>query len=315
MTLPKLIAVVGPTASGKTDLAIALAKRFNGEIISADSRQFYRGTEIGSAVKPGEWKRLPGRVWGGRRTYVAEGVPHHLIGFLSPRRTFTVAQFKDHVIRIVRDVRKRGHLPILCGGTGLFLRAVIDNYDIPEVPADEAFRGRMERLNTEDLYDELRQRDPAYAARIPVNNRRYVIRALEVMHALKRPFSEAQGKGEPLFDTLQLGVRRERSDLNRRIDRRVDLMMHRGLLAEARLLGKRYGWTLPATTGLGHKQLGEHLLGEATLPEAVERIKSDTRRYAKRQMTWFKRDERIKWIRTSIEAIRLVKAFIGRAAE
>jgi tRNA dimethylallyltransferase len=200
--LPKLLAIVGPTASGKTDLAVALAKKLKGEIISADSRQFYRGTEIGSDIIPGKWvKRY------GRRTYVAKGVPHYLIGFHSPSKTFTAAQFKDHVIRISRDIAKRGHVPILAGGTGLYLKAVIDNLDIPEVPPDAAFRARMERKTTAALYAELKKKDPAYASRIPPNNRRYAIRALEVFHATGRPFSEVQGAGEPLFDVLQIGIR------------------------------------------------------------------------------------------------------------
>lgn len=305
MNLPKIIAVVGPTASGKTDIAIALAKRFKGEVISADSRQFYRGTEIGSAVEPGRWVKR-----NGRRVYLAKGVPHHLVSFLSPRRTFTVAQFKDHVIRIARDIRKRGHLPILCGGSGLFLGAVIDNFDIPEVPPDAAFRARLERRSTEALYAELTKRDPAYVARIPKNNRRYATRALEVIHATGRPFSEQQSRGEPLFAVLQLGLKRERAALNRRIDRRVGIMMERGLLEEARRLGKRYGWSLPATTGLGHRQLGAYLRGESTLESAVESVKTDTRRYAKRQMTWFKRDKSIRWIASETAAIRLAKQFL-----
>jgi tRNA dimethylallyltransferase len=303
--LPKLIAVVGPTASGKTDIAISLAKRFKGEVISADSRQFYRGTEIGSAVEPGKWVKKYGR-----RIYVAHGVPHHLISFLPASRTFTVSQFKDHVIRIARDIRKRGHVPIICGGSGLFIRAVVDNFDIPEVPANVAFRAKMEKRTTAALYKELLKKDPAYASRIPANNRRYAIRALEVIQATGKPFSEVQGRGEPIFDVLQIGVKRERQELFRRIDLRVDRMMKSGLLDEARTLGKKYGWAVPAATGLGHRQLGQYLRGEITLPEAVERIKIDTRHYAKRQTTWFRREERIRWIKNKQAAERLVKRFL-----
>ena len=304
--LPKFIAVVGPTASGKTDLALALAKRFKGEVISADSRQFYRGTEIGSDIIPGRWVKKYGR-----RTYVAKGVPHYLVAFLPPSRTFTAAQFKDHVIRISRDITGRGHVPILAGGTGLYLKAVIDNLDIPSVPPDAAFRGRMERRSTAALYAELKKKDPAYVARIPPNNRRYAIRALEVIKATGRPFSEVQGRGEPLFDVLQLGIRRPRTDMYRRIDARVDLMMRRGLLKEAERLGKRHGWSVPAMSGLGHKQLGMHLRGESTLEEAVALIKRDTRHFAKRQMTWFGRDKRIRWVKNEAEAVRLAQNFLG----
>jgi len=261
--LPKLIAVVGPTASGKTDLALALAKRFKGEIISADSRQFYRGTEIGSDIPDGKWKR--GKGGKGRRVFIVRGVPHYLMAFLPPSRTFTAAQFKEHVIRISRDIIKRGHVPILAGGTGLYIKTVVDNLDIPAVPPDAAFRERAERKSTAALYAELKKRDPAYAARIPANNRRYAIRALEVIAATGRPFSEVQGKGEPLFDVLQLGIRRPRAEMYRRIDLRVDKMMGRGLLEEAKRLGKRHSWSVPAMSGLGHRQLGMFLRGEMPL--------------------------------------------------
>jgi tRNA dimethylallyltransferase len=303
--LPKLIAVVGPTASGKTDLALALAQKFRGEVISADSRQFYRGTAIGSDIIPGRWTKKYGR-----RTYVARGVPHYLVGFLSPRKTFTAAQFKDHVIRIAADIRKRGHVPILAGGTGLFLKTVVDNLEIPEVPPNPAIRARMDKKPTAELAALLEKRDPVYAGRIPANNRRYLTRALEVIEATGKPFSEAQGRGEPLFDVLQIGRKRDRAALYARIDARVDDMMARGLLAEAKRLGKRYGWSLPAMTGLGHRQLGEHLEGKTTLAEAVERVKRDTRRYAKRQMTWFRRDGRVRWVKNEAEALRLAAKFL-----
>jgi tRNA dimethylallyltransferase len=306
--LPQLIAVVGPTASGKTDLAIALAKRFKGEIISADSRQFYRGTEIGSDIPRGEWRRVEGR--GGRRIYIVKGVPHYLLGFLPPSKTFTAAQFKDHVIRISRDIAKRGHVPILAGGTGLFIRAVVDNFSIPEVPPNAAFRKRMEKKTTVALYAELKKKDPAYAARIPANNRRYAIRALEVVAATGKPFSEAQKTGEPLFDVLQIGIRRPREEMYRRIDARVGLQMKRGLLKEAQKLGRRHGWSVPAMTGLGHRQLGLFLTGKVSLEEAVALIKRDTRHYAKRQMTWFRRDRRIVWVKTAAEAERLAAKFL-----
>lgn len=306
--LPKLIAVVGPTASGKTDLALALAKRFGGEIISADSRQFYRGTEIGSDIPSGKWKVESGK--GRRRVYYVKGIPHYLMAFLSPKKTFTAAQFKDHVIRISRDIAKRGHVPILAGGTGLYLKAVIDNLDIPEVPPNPAFRARMEKKSTAALYAELKKKDPAYALRIPPNNRRYAIRALEVFHATGRPFSEVQGTGEPIFDVLQIGIQRPRAQMYARIDARVDVMVRRGLIDEAKRLGKRYGWSVPAMSGLGHRQLGAYIRDEVTLAAAVEQIKRDTRHFAKRQLTWFRRDGRIRWVKNENEAVSLVRAFL-----
>ncbi len=306
--LPKLIAIVGPTASGKTDLALSLAKKFKGEIISADSRQFYRGTEIGSDIPKGKWKRVKGE---GGRVYVVKGVPHHLMAFLPPSRAFTAAEFKDAVVRIAREIAGRGHVPFLVGGTGLYIKAVVDNFAIPAVPPNPAFRKRMEAKTTGMLAAMLERRDPAYARRIPKNNRRYLIRALEVIDATGRPFSAEQGKGEPIFDVLQLGIRRPRADVYRRIDARVDAMMKKGLLGEAKRLGKRYGWSVPAMTGLGHRQLGMFLRGETSLEQAVALIKRDTRHYAKRQSTWFRRDPRIRWVKNGEDAVSRVKNFLG----
>ncbi len=306
-SLPKLIAVVGPTASGKTDLAIGLARRFRGEIVSADSRQLYRGTEIGSATVAG--RRA---VVGGRRALVARGVAHHLLGILPPSVTLTSAGYKDKAIRALRGIIARGKVPFLVGGTGLYVRAVVDNFAIPEVPPDPALRRRLEAKTTPALYALLRRRDPAYAGRIPPGNRRYAIRALEVIEKTGRPFSEAQGRGAPLFDTLTIGVRRPREALYHGIDRRVDAMMAAGLLAEAKRLGRRYGWHVPAMSGIGHRQLGMYLRGEIDLPEAVRLIKRDTRRYAKRQMTWFRREPAVRWVKNEAEARLLVAAFLGR---
>ncbi len=305
-TLPKLLVILGPTASGKTDLAIVLAKKFRGEIISADSRQFYRGTDIGSDIIPGKWVKRAGR-----RVYVARGVPHHLLSFRRLDQPVTAAEFKDLVIKLAEQIAGRGHLPILAGGTGLYVNAVTENFTIPPVAPDPAYRRRLEKRSAASLYAELKRKDPAYAARIPPQNRRYASRALEVIHAAGRPFSELQGKGEPLFDVLKIGIRRPRPEMYRRIDARVDKMVKSGLLDEARRLGRRYGWNIPAMTALGHRQLGLFLRGETTLEEAVRLIKRDTRHFAKRQVAWFKRDRKIHWVKRPIEAQKLVRRFLS----
>lgn len=306
--LPILIAVVGPTASGKTDLGLALAKRFKGEIISADSRQLYRGTEIGSDIPKGEWVHKKGEK---RRWYMVKGIPHFLMNFLPPSKAFTVAQFKDHVVRIAKDVQKRGHVPFMVGGTGLYVKSVVDNFEIPEVPPNPVFRAKMERKTTEAIFSLLTKKDPAYASRIPPNNRRYAIRALEVMAATGKTTTELQQMGKPLFNVLQIGIKRTREETYARINARVDVMRKAGLLDEAKRLGKKYGWDVPAMSGLGHRQLGAYLRGEMSLADAVERVKSDTRHFAKRQMTWFKRDSRIAWVENEAEAVRLVKTFLS----
>jgi len=300
--LPKLIAVVGPTASGKTDLAVALARKFRGEIISADSRQFYRGTEIGSDIIPGRWTKR-----GRRRVYLARGVPHYGIAIRPPDRQVTVAEFKTMAARLAKDIIRRGRLPILAGGSGLYIRAVVDNFDIPEVPPQPAIRARLAGYSSTRLFRMLSRRDPEYARRIPPQNRRFLTRALEVIEVTGRPFSAQQRTAAPVFDVLQIGIRRPRRQIYRRVEDRVDRQMAAGLLEEAARLGKRHGWDLPVLSGLGHRQLGLYLQGKTTLEEAVGLIKRDTRHFAKRQMTWFRRDERIHWVKNESEAFRLAK--------
>ena len=303
--LPKLIAIVGPTASGKTDLALALARRFKGEVISADSRQFYRGMAVGAAIPDGVTATRRGV-----RAYWVKGIAHHLMAFRSPAAQVTVAQFQRMVARKVREITARGHVPFLVGGTGLYVAAVVEHFTVPEVKADHAKRHALEGKSTAALYTELVTKDPSYAARITPQNRRYIIRALEVVAATGKPFSALQGRAEPLYDVLRLGVTRDRTEIVERIDHRVDLMIRAGLLEEARRLGKRYGWELPVLSSLGHRQLGQFLRREMSLEEAIERIKRDTRRYAKRQMTWFRRDKHIVWVKNVRQAEKRISSFL-----
>lgn len=305
--LPKLVVLLGPTASGKTDLAIALAKRFKGEIVSCDSRQFYRGMAIGAAIPEGEWATRRGV-----RAYWVDGVAHHLMAFRSPRKPLTAAEFKRLADRRIAAIVRRGHIPCLVGGTGLYADAVMLNFAFPPVEAAGAARAALEALPTERLARMLTEADPAYAARISLQNRRYMIRALEVAQtAPGERFSALQRRGKPRYDVLLLGVTRDRADLYARIDRRAGLMMDAGLLQEASRLGRRYGWDAKPLASLGHRQLGEFLRGETSLPEAVERMKRETRRYAKRQMTWLRRENGLVWVRNVAEATRKVKAFLG----
>lgn len=303
--LPKIIAIVGPTASGKTGLALRLAKQCDGEIVSADSRQFYRGMEIGSDTVHGEMKTI-----GGYRAVIAEGIPHYLTSFRSPAKPVTAGEFVKLARRRIRSILKRGNVPFVVGGTGLYIQALIDNYAIPEVAAHPEIRARLEKRSSASLFASLQKKDPEYAARTPKQNRRYVIRALEVMEVTERPFSAQQRTADPLFDALQIGIARPREDMYRRIDARVDVLMERGLLQEARRLGKRYGWELSTMSGLGHKQLGMYLREEISLERAVELIKRDTRHFGKRQLTWFRRDSRIKWVKGYGEAKTLVNRFL-----
>ena len=293
---PKLLAVIGPTASGKTALALALAKKFNGEVISADSRQFYIGNEIGADTAPS----------------VLEGVPHHLVSFRAIDDPIDLAEFQSLAVAKAKEITARGKLPILCGGTGLYVSAVTDGYVLPETEPDHELRAHLSKKGTEELFSELERRDPTYAGRISPGNRRYIIRALEVMGETGRPFSQVQAKGEPEFDVLKLGVDRPREELYSRIDSRVDVLVKEGLLEETKRLVEKYDPKLPAMSGLGHRQMGMFLRGEVDLEEAVRLIKRDTRHYARRQLIWWRRDQSVRWVNGEEKSIELVQNFLNK---
>jgi tRNA dimethylallyltransferase len=297
-----VVAVVGPTGIGKSRLGLHLASTLGGEIINADSRQVYRYMDIGTD-KPGPEERAR--------------VPHHLIDIIDPDESFSLALYQSQVSRAIEAITQRGRLPVLVGGSGLYVWAVLEGWTVPEVPPDPRLRRRLaERAAAEGieaLYHRLRSLDPVSAGRINPRNLRRIIRALEVYEATGRPPSHVQGKSPPAFDTLIIGLTAERSRLYALIDRRVDEMLHRGLVAEVRSLADRgYGFDLPSMSSVGYRQIGRFIRGEMDLPAAVSQIKFETHRFARHQYAWFRlTDPRIKWfdIRDDIEtgAVRLVR--------
>lgn len=291
--LPKILVVVGPTASGKSDLAIALAKKFCGEIVSADSRQLYKGMEIGAAIGP------------------TRGVRHHLMATLRPDEPITVAEWKRMAEAAIDDILARKKTPIIVGGTGLYTKAIAQNLAIPEVPPNPALRAALEKKSAAQLYAMLRRKDPDYAGRVSPQNRRYATRALEVMAATGKRFSQAQGVGQPKYDVLTIGVAVPRETLYARIDSRVDAMMKRGLLKEAKRLVKKFGWASQSMTAIGYRQFRAYLETGKGLDAAVENLKRDTRRYAKRQMTWYRREPAVLWVTTPAKAIALASKFLS----
>jgi tRNA dimethylallyltransferase len=279
-----LIAILGPTASGKTALSLKIAKEFRGEIISADSRQIYRYMDIGTDKIP---------------VSMQEGVRHYLLDIIEPNGEFTVADFKRMTLKIMSEIHARQNVPILCGGTGLYLDAVIENYQIPQIPPQYDIRQKLaqyyEQHGATALHELLKERDPETAARIHPNNVRYVIRALEIN--IVGGDRKQDRKGGRMFNVLKIGIDWPRELLYERINRRVDNQLERGLLNEVKnLLMKGYHEKLPAMSSLGYLELVNHIKGEKPLQEAVEDIKRNTRNYAKRQMTWFRRYTDIKWI-------------------
>lgn len=277
-----VIAIVGPTASGKTAAALAVAQRYNGEIVSADSMQIYRGMDIGTAKATPQERAL---------------VPHHMLDVAEPDQPYTTAQYAQGAGAAIADILARGKLPILCGGTGLYLEAALYEMEMGVAP-DPAFRQRMEALGNAQLHDRLVQVDPISAARIHPNDRKRVIRALEIQAQTGRPAS-TQGQGfrqgrQPRYRFLELALELPREALYERIDRRVDQMLQQGLLDEVRRF-QPYDRSLPALQGIGYKEMLAHLDGRCTLAEAVAAVKQASRRYAKRQLTWFRRDPAVEW--------------------
>jgi tRNA dimethylallyltransferase len=290
-----LVAIIGPTGTGKSRLAFHLAQDFNAEIVNADSRQVYRYLDIGTAKPTPEELSV---------------VPHHLIDIISPNEDFSLAQYQQLAFKAIESIQQRGRLPLLVGGSGLYVWAVLEGWQIPMVPPDAQFRRRMEKqaaeFGIERLYQELVRLDPVTARGIDPRNARRVIRALETSRHVRVPVPEIRGKRASLYDSLIIGLTADRTELYRRTDARVDEMIGRGLVDEVRrLVDTGYRFDLPAMTGIGYKQVGMYLEGELDLAQAIEKIKVETHRLARQQYNWFRlKDERIHWldIKSDIEA-------------
>ncbi len=292
--LTPLLVIVGPTASGKTQLGIDIAKRFNGEVISVDSRQVYRGMDIGTAKPNAKCKmqnaKFPLPIW------VVDGIPHWGIDLVEPDEEYSVADFKKYADQKIIEISKRGKLPILVGGTGLWVRAVVDNLNLTETPPNRELRTVLEKRDLNDLNAEYKRLDPIGAEVIDRDNKRRVVRALEVTLVTGKPFSAQVERGTGTYDVLQIGLLVDRGILNERINQRVDEMVANGLVDEVRQLSDQYGTDIDAMTGIGYRQISLFLEGKRPLVDCIEETKKATRAYAKRQMTWFRRDPRINWI-------------------
>ncbi|MEH7094511.1 tRNA (adenosine(37)-N6)-dimethylallyltransferase MiaA [Neobacillus vireti] len=297
----KLIVIIGPTAVGKTNLSIEMAKRYNGEIISGDSMQIYRGMDIGTAKITKE---------------EMQGIPHHLIDIKEPEENFSVAEFQLLVRAKINEIAKRGKLPIIVGGTGLYIQSVIYDYQFSDVPGDEAFRLELEerakQIGNEALYKELQAVDPESAAQIHPNNVRRVIRALEIFHLTGKTMQDFQKKQQPdlMYETALVGLSMDREKLYERINRRVDLMVEQGLLDEVKSLYNQGLRNCQSIQAIGYKEIYDYLDGSVTWEEAVEQLKQNSRRYAKRQLTWFRNKMDVQWF-----DMTYVKNFSKKIAE
>ena len=302
---PKLIAVVGPTASGKTSLSVELALKLDGEIISADSMQIYKGMDIATAKPSDEEKK---------------GIPHHIMDFLDPSEVFSVSRFVSMAHSVAEDIIYRGKMPILCGGTGLYVRSFIENIRFSDEKSDPELREKLlERYKNEGgeaLIRELAEYDPDTASQLIPSAYKRIIRAIEIYTITGIPMSEWVKRSREVpspYDSLVIGITfSDRQILYDRINKRVDIMLEKGLIEEAR---KYYSSDISQTAAaaIGYKELYPYLEGKLSLEEAVENLKKETRHYAKRQLTWFRRDKYIKWIESdrceniSDEALRIIR--------
>ncbi|MCL4489642.1 MAG: tRNA (adenosine(37)-N6)-dimethylallyltransferase MiaA [Chloroflexi bacterium] len=280
--LHSLVGILGPTAVGKTRAAIQLAEELHGEIVSADSRLVYRGMDIGTAKPTLQEQRR---------------VPHHLIDLVEPGESFSLAQYQQQAYATIADIHARGKVPFLVGGSGLYVRAVLDGLAIPRVAPNLERRQELEQQATAALYTRLRQMDPIAADRIDPRNKRRIIRAIEVSETAGEPISRLQSERAPSYRILRIGLTLPREELYRRINARVDAMMASGLVEEVKgLIDRGYPLDAPAMSGLGYRQIALYVRGEATLDEAVRLLKRDTRRFVHHQYSWFRLDDpRIRW--------------------
>ncbi|TCK06566.1 tRNA (adenosine(37)-N6)-dimethylallyltransferase MiaA [Phorcysia thermohydrogeniphila] len=290
-----LIVITGPTATGKTDFSIQLAREIDGEIISADSMQVYKGLDIGTDKVSEE---------------IRKEIPHYLIDVVEPYEKFSVADFVKVADRAIEEIQEKGKFPIVVGGTGFYIRALL--YGVPETPpSSEEVRKELEKFSTEELYAELLKVSPDYAKKIGKNDRKRIIRALEVYRLTGKPITAFPERGEkPRYPFLGYFLYRNREELYRRIEDRVDSQIRRGLVEETKWLLK-FGRNLTAFQALGYKEILEYLEGRMSLEEAVRLLKRRTKQFAKRQFTWFRKEPKFKWVNLSEiseeEVIELIK--------
>jgi tRNA dimethylallyltransferase len=305
--MDKLIVILGPTASGKTDLSIKLALRLSSgqakkfgvhgaEIISADSRQVYKGMDIGTGkVTKKEMK----------------GIPHYLLDVANPRNRFTVAQYQKLALGAIKKIQKKNKIPFLVGGTGFYIQSVVDGIIIPSVKPDWRLREKLEKKSTSELYKMLTKLDPRRAANIDRNNPRRLIRALEIVLKSKRPIPQLTPK-EPQFKALFLGVEKDKTELKKMIEKRLLKRLKNGMTKEVQTLQRSgISWKRLEEFGLEYRFVAQYLQAKIIYQEMINKIQIESEHYAKRQITWFKRDKRIHWIRNQKESERLIKIFLN----
>ena len=291
----KLITILGPTASGKSELAIKLAKKFNGEIVSADSRQVYKSLDIGTGkVTKKEMK----------------GIPHHLLDVASPKRRFTVAQYRKLALKAINKIFKKGKVPIFCGGTGFYIQAVVDGIIIPEVKPDWRLRSNLNKFPVEELYKILKKLDPRRAKTIEKKNKRRLVRAIEIIMKTKKPVPPF--KKQPLpYPVLMIGIKKSPEELKKLIKKRFLKWLRRGLVKEIKNLNQSgLSWKKIEDFGIHYRVIAQYLQRKLNYQEMIAKSLKELVDYVRRQMTWFKCDKRIIWVKNYKEAEKLIKKFL-----
>lgn len=305
MDKPKVIVIAGPTASGKSNLAIELAKKINGEIISADSMQIYKDMNIGTAKVNKE---------------EMQGIKHYMIDFIPPNKRYSVSSYKKEAEKAICEILKKGKIPIICGGTGLYINSLIYGIEFAEEEIDETYRNTLneiaEKEGLENLYNRAVQIDPEAMSKISKNDKKRIIRVLEIYHKTGKTKTEQDlesRKNEVKYDYKVFAINMNRDILYDRINKRVDIMIEKGLIDEVKSITKEYDEFPTAMQGLGYKEVVEYLKGNMSKEEMIEKLKMETRRYAKRQITWFKKNEGTKWLdgeKLAYENIETIMQFI-----
>jgi len=291
----KLVVILGPTASGKSAMAVNLAQKFNGEIVSADSRQVYRGMDLGS-----------GKISQKER----KGVVHHLLDVVSPQKRFDVVRYRKLAQKAIAQIMKKGKTPILCGGTGFYIQAVVDGIVIPSVKPDWRLRLSLDQLTTEKLFEKLRKLDPNRAKTIDKNNRRRLIRSLEIVMKSGKPMPVLKKESLP-YPVLMIGIKKTPDELKNLIAGRLQKRLKMGMVAEVKRLHRSgLSWKRLEEFGLEYRFIAQYLQKKLSYDEMLKLIQKESEHFAKRQITWFKRDKRIYWIKTQKEAEKLVKKFL-----
>ena len=291
----KLIVVLGPTATGKSGLAVKLAKKFNGEIISADSRQVYKSMDIGTGKIMKE---------------EMESVPHYLLDIVYPDKKFSVAIYKKLAIKTIKDIQKKGKIPFLVGGTGLYISAIINNFEFPAIAPDENLRNKLEKKSTEELFKIYKRLDYEGSKLIDKKNKRRLVRAIEVSKKTNRPYWDQRKKEKPLFNSLEIGIKISKEELKKKIKKRIENMFRMGLKEEVKKLFDKYGFNHSPLQTIGYQEWIPYFKKEINEEDVKRLIQVHTIQFMNRQITWFRKDKRIHWIEKQKEAEDLIKKFL-----